>query len=79
MKVKNLWRRLAANVKACFIESRLAMMRVSENIANDNQQHLHIVDTLNSDCVQYVIDKYPLPKRKFVLPPSVEKIRQKII
>ena len=60
MKVKDLWRRIASNVKACFVETRLAMMRVSENIANDLQS-LRIVDSRNSDCVQMMLEKHPLP------------------
>lgn len=78
MKVTNLWRRLASNIKACFVESRLAMMRASENMANERQS-LRIVDSLNSDCVQYMIAKEPIPKRSFTLPPAVEKLRQSII
>ena len=35
MDIENLWKNLASNVKACFIESNLALMRVYELVVND--------------------------------------------
>lgn len=72
------WKDLAANVRVCFIESRLAVLRSYENILNE-KQNLSILDSLNSDCVQYMLSKHPLPSLNFLLPPPIEEIRQKNI
>ena len=78
MQVKDFWKNIAANFKACFIETSLAGLRSYENTVNDTQ-FLHIIDSLNSDCVQYFQKHYPLPKPEFKLPLELEQKRQKLI
>ena len=76
--VADFWLQYADNVKVCFIESKLALMRSYENIANE-KQYLRIIDSLNSDSVQYMLGRHPMPHLTFNLPPAVEEVRQKRI
>lgn len=50
MKVANMWLTIAKNVKACFIETRLAQLRAYEVLVNE-EQNLRIIDSFNSDVV----------------------------
>lgn len=50
MKIPKMWQDLAKHVKACFVESNLALQRSYENTANERQK-LRIIDAMNSDCV----------------------------
>ena len=75
MKIPKMWQTLAKHVKVCFVESNLALQRSYENIANERQK-LRIVDTMNSDCVQYMLESHPKPGIDISLPPLLEEIRQ---
>ena len=74
MNIPNMWTQIAKNTKACLIESRLAMLRSVELSINEDQ-YLKTIDCMNSDCVEYMKKKHPLPKNVYLLPEPVQQKR----
>ena len=78
MKIDNMWQSLATNVKACFVQTRLAQLRAYEANVNE-QQSLKIIDSMNSDTVQYMLKHYPMPKVNYSLPQQLIKRKEEVI